>query len=155
MEMVKWPDRKDAKQIKTSIKQYSNGSGEQLFNSSQTYSANAPSLDRTQPDVLPVVQPRYKESSVSNIKERAAGMSRFGLHRTGSASYRRYLRSQQWGFRRVRWFRDCRVKGYEPACQVCGATLADEGSLDLHHVSYDGVSWHETEDQWVAAEADE
>src|SRR5699024_12354422 len=43
----------------------------------------------------------------------------------------------------------------EPACQVCGATLADEGSLDLHHVSYDGVSWHETEDQWVAAEADE
>jgi len=82
-------------------------------------------------------------------------MSRFGLHRTGSASYRRYLRSQQWGFRRVRWFRDCRVKGYEPACQVCGATLADEGSLDLHHVSYDGVSWHETEDQWVAAEADE
>lgn len=70
MEMVKWPDRKDAKQIKTSIKQYSNGSGEQLFNSSQTYSANAPSLDRTQPDVLPVVQPRYKESSVSNIEVR-------------------------------------------------------------------------------------
>lgn len=82
-------------------------------------------------------------------------MSRFGLHRTGSAPYRRYLGSHQWGFRRVRWFRDCRANGYEPACQVCGTTLADEGSLDLHHVSYEGVSWHETKRQWVAAEADE
>lgn len=55
----------------------------------------------------------------------------------------------------MRWFRDCRANGYEPACQVCGATLSDERSLDLHHVSYDGVSWHESKDQWVAAEADE
>src|SRR5699024_9915668 len=70
LEMVEWPDRTDAKQIKTSIQKFSNGSGEQLFNGSQTYSANASAPDRTQPDVLPVVQTRYNESSVSNIEVR-------------------------------------------------------------------------------------
>lgn len=82
-------------------------------------------------------------------------MSRYGLHRTGSASYQRYLGSQQWGFRRVRWFRDCRANGYEPACQVCGATLIEQGILDLHHVSYDGVGWDDQQQQWIAHEADE
>lgn len=82
-------------------------------------------------------------------------MSRNGLNRTGNKQYRRYLRSQQWGFRRVRWFRDCRARGYEPACQVCGVTLVDGDSLDLHHVSYEGVSWDDTTQQWVAREADE
>lgn len=29
--------------------------------------------------------------------------------------------------------------GTEPACQVCNLTLAEAGSLDLHHTSYKGV----------------
>lgn len=82
-------------------------------------------------------------------------MSRYALSRTGSASYRRYLRSKQWGFRRVRWFRDRRREGFEPACQVCGITLEAVGTLDLHHNSYGGVDWDEHVQQWVAAEADE
>lgn len=81
-------------------------------------------------------------------------MGRYGLHRTGSPEYQQYLRSPQWGFRRVRWFRDCRARGYEPACQVCQVTLVDVGSLDLHHVSYAGVTWDETRQTWKAQEAD-
>src|SRR5690625_108655 len=82
-------------------------------------------------------------------------MSRYGLHRTGSASYRQYLKSQQRGFRRVRRFRDCRAKGYEPACQVCGITLAEVDSLDLHHVSYAGVTWDDSAQRWSAQESHE
>lgn len=79
-------------------------------------------------------------------------MSRLGLHRTGSTAYRNYLRSPQWGFRRVRWFRECRKWGFEPVCQVCRKSLVDAGSLDLHHVSYEGVGWDEQRNQWIAAE---
>ena len=79
-------------------------------------------------------------------------MGRFGLHRTGSAEYKRYLRSQAWGYRRVRWFADCRQAGQEPACQVCGITLTQAGTLDLHHVSYTGVGQDE-EGRWQAREA--
>lgn len=74
------------------------------------------------------------------------------LQRTGNQDYREYLRSQAWGWRRKRWFRDCRAKGFEPACQVCQLTLKKAGSLDLHHVSYEGVQrdengkWHANED---------
>jgi len=81
-------------------------------------------------------------------------MGRYGLHRTGSPEYRQYLRSQQWGFRRVRWFRDCRARGHEPACQVCHLTLTEAESLDLHHVSYEGVTWDDTRHVWQAQEAD-
>lgn len=80
-------------------------------------------------------------------------MARFGLNRTGNGAYREYLRSQQWGFRRVRWFRDCRARGFEPACQVCGLTLAEAGSLDLHHTSYAGVH-REQDGTWRARESD-
>ena len=82
-------------------------------------------------------------------------MSRYGLHRTGSTKYRDYLRSSQWGFRRVRWFRDCRARGFEPACQVCQITLTEAGTLDLHHVSYAGVTWDEHMQRWKAQEADD
>ena len=82
-------------------------------------------------------------------------MARFGLHRTGSPEYRRYLRSQAWGYRRVRWFQECRAAGHEPACQVCGVTLEEAGTLDLHHVSYKGVSQDESTGRWRAREADE
>lgn len=81
-------------------------------------------------------------------------MARYGLHRSGSPEYQQYLRSQQWGFRRIRWFRACRARGYEPACQVCQLTLAEAGSLDLHHVSYDGVTWDDSREVWKAQEAD-
>ena len=57
----------------------------------------------------------------------------------GRASYGAYLKSSAWAWRRQRWFRDCRRKGLEPACQVCGVTLARLGSLDLHHLRYEGV----------------
>lgn len=82
-------------------------------------------------------------------------MSRLSLHRTGSSSYREYLRSPQWGFRRVRWFRDQRKRGFEPACQVCGITLTDAETLDLHHVSYEGVGRDSSTGQWRAQETDE
>src|SRR5699024_12629442 len=82
-------------------------------------------------------------------------MSRNGLNRTGNKQYRRYLRSQQWGFRRVRWFRDCRARGYEPACQGCGVTPVEGDSLALHHGSYEGGPWDAPTQQWVAREAHE
>jgi thiosulfate reductase electron transport protein len=54
-------------------------------------------------------------------------------------AYSAYLRSGAWAWRRQRWFRDCRSRGTEPACQVCGLTLTSAGTLDLHHTSYNGV----------------
>ena len=82
-------------------------------------------------------------------------MARFGLHRTGSAAYQGYLRSQAWGYRRVRWFARCRADGVEPACQVCAVTLAEAGSLDLHHLSYDGVVQEPSGGGWKAREVHE
>ena len=55
----------------------------------------------------------------------------------------------------MRWFRDCRAAGHEPACQVCGVTLSDVKSLDLHHVSYKGVTRDEVSGKWLAREAHE
>ncbi|SMY04385.1 MULTISPECIES: hypothetical protein [Brevibacterium] len=82
-------------------------------------------------------------------------MSRLSLTRTGSSAYQSgYLRSQQWHWRRRRWFRDRRAAGFEPACQVCGVSLEDAGTLDLHHVSYDGVV-ENPDGSWTAREADE
>lgn len=82
-------------------------------------------------------------------------MSRWSLTRTGSSSYQSgYLRSQAWHWRRRRWFRDRRTEGVEPACQVCGLRLEDTKSLDLHHVSYDGVI-ENPDGTWRAAELDE
>lgn len=79
-------------------------------------------------------------------------MGRYGVHRTGSTDYRKYLSSQRWGYRRVQWFRECRARGYEPACQVCGVTLGQSESLDLHHVSYYGVTWDSEAQQWFSLE---
>lgn len=80
-------------------------------------------------------------------------MARMGLRRTRSKSYRKYLRSQSWNWRRRRWFRDRRAEGLEPACQVCGDRLEEVGTLDLHHVSYDGVTEHPN-GKWSARESD-
>lgn len=43
----------------------------------------------------------------------------------------------------------------EPACQVCAITLAEAGSLDLHHLSYDGVVQDPFGGGWKAREAHE
>lgn len=76
------------------------------------------------------------------------GMS---LRRSGRKEYREYLRSQAWGWRRQRWFRDCRRQGFEPACQVCDVLLSEIGTLDLHHVSYEGVT-RGADGKWIAKE---
>lgn len=55
------------------------------------------------------------------------------------AAYQGYLSSTPWKARRRRYFETVKAAGFEPACQVCFATLAELGVLDLHHVSYDGV----------------
>lgn len=81
-------------------------------------------------------------------------MSRMALTRTGSTAYKRYLRSQAWAWRRQRWFRDRRAEGTEPACQVCGLRLEETNSLDLHHLSYDGVISGD-DGRWQAKEKDE
>lgn len=81
-------------------------------------------------------------------------MGRYGLHRTDSTEYRAYLRSPQWAFRRVRWFRSCRARGAEPACLVCRISLTDAGKLDLHHVSYKGVQ-QDRRGKWLARERDD
>lgn len=81
-------------------------------------------------------------------------MSRLSLTRTGSTEYQRgYLRSRAWNWRRRRWFRDHRNSGFEPACQVCGLRLDEAGSLDLHHVSYEGVKQH-PDGSWASEEED-
>src|SRR5699024_10988293 len=82
-------------------------------------------------------------------------MSRHALNITGHQQYGRYLRPKQCGCGRVRWLRDRRARGYEPACQVWSASVADGDRLALHHVSYEGVSWDDTTQQWMAREADE
>lgn len=58
---------------------------------------------------------------------------------TERARYGAYLSSNSWRARRRLYFEAVRAAGFEPACQVCLALLKDIGSLDLHHVSYDGV----------------
>ena len=82
-------------------------------------------------------------------------MARLSLTRTGSTGYRNYLRSPAWGFRRVRWFRDARARGCEPACPVCQRTLDEAGSLDLHHLCYNGVHRDPATGAWQAKERDE
>lgn len=69
------------------------------------------------------------------------------------ARYSAYTRSPAWRWRRVCWFRDCRAAGLEPACPVCGVTLADVGTLDLHHLSYKGVK-KDSSGQWLSQEKD-
>lgn len=88
-------------------------------------------------------------------------MARWNLARTGNTRYQQgYIRSRQWGFRRVRYFRDVRAAGREPACQVCGITLEDYQQatgrmLDVHHVRYDGVIYDDESGRWFAREKDE
>lgn len=59
--------------------------------------------------------------------------------RRDRAKYQGYLTSNAWRARRRKYFDAVRANGFEPACQVCFITQSEAGSLDLHHVSYDGV----------------
>lgn len=55
------------------------------------------------------------------------------------SEYQGYLVSNAWRARRRKYFEWVKSRGFEPACQVCFGMLNDLGSLDLHHMSYDGV----------------
>lgn len=83
-------------------------------------------------------------------------MSRYSLTRTGNTAYRQgYSRSPAWFARRDRWFEDFRAHtGQDPACYVCEMTKTQLGSLDLHHVSYQGVR-RGPRNRWVADERHE
>lgn len=76
----------------------------------------------------------------------------FSLARSGDRQYQRgYLRSAAWFRRRDRWFDEVEERGLVAVCQVCGS----QGALDLHHVSYDGVSRNDETGQWQASEGHE
>ena len=76
----------------------------------------------------------------------------FSLARSGNRQYQRgYLRSAAWFRRRDRWFAKVEDRGLVAVCQVCGAP----GSLDLHHVSYDGVRRDDETGTWRAGEKHE
>lgn len=83
-------------------------------------------------------------------------MSRRAVTRTGNTDYRDgYSKSPAWFARRDQWFVEFRqITGCEPFCYVCDATKAHLGSLDLHHLNYDGVQ-RGARNQWVAAEKHE
>lgn len=58
-----------------------------------------------------------------------------------------YLRSRQWFARRDRWFRE---HGATECAAGCGRP-ADRRHVELHHISYDGVSY--VDGVWSAQEA--
>lgn len=68
--------------------------------------------------------------------------------------YANYLNSAAWKKRRIAYFEGVRRRGFEPGCQVCYGTLTGLGSLDLHHVSYEGVSKDSKTGFWVSKEPD-
>lgn len=67
MEMVKWLDRKDAKQIKASITQYSSDLAIEIDHGQERLSSNALAADRADTQMLPVVASTMNQSSVDNI----------------------------------------------------------------------------------------
>lgn len=75
----------------------------------------------------------------------------FFLGRSGNAAYSRgYLRSGAWFRRRRAWFAAVEATGRQVVCLICG----DDGPVDLHHTSYDGVK-QGPDGFWVAGESDE
>lgn len=72
----------------------------------------------------------------------------------GSAGYRTgYLHSTAWFARRDRWFTDEHHTLGAIRCQLCGAE-GDSRTLELHHLSYDGVT-RQPGGTWSAREAHE
>lgn len=86
-------------------------------------------------------------------------MSRLSNTRTGSKAYSKgYLRSPAWHARRRKWFEDFEAQsGVEAFCYSCERTKAHtpNKSLDLHHVSYDGVTGPPEVPRWTANEKHE
>lgn len=66
--------------------------------------------------------------------------------------YDTYLKSNSWAARKGRFYQKIKDSGRVPACEVCG--LRGQNNLDLHHMSYEGVS-RNAQGVWVAAEKDE
>lgn len=83
-------------------------------------------------------------------------MSRKSVARTGNLAYRKgYSRSPAWFARRDRWFEDFQSQhGHQPGCYVCEMTKSELGSLDLHHLSYEGIQRGQR-NRWVANERHE
>lgn len=66
---------------------------------------------------------------------------------TERAKYKEYLRSPAWRHRSAEWRHDEQARtGRRPECAAC----LINGSLELHHLDYSGVTW--TSDGWVAEE---
>lgn len=63
-----------------------------------------------------------------------------------------YLRSDAWAGRRRAYYGGIRRRGFVPMCQGCESL--DSAVLQLHHLSYEGVS-KTSAGQWVAGESDE
>lgn len=81
-------------------------------------------------------------------------MAGFSLARkTGDSrnEYQGYLSSPAWKKRRRVYFDTVRLSGVEPACQCCFTTLAEANALDLHHLSYEGVT-KDANGRWLSAE---
>lgn len=81
-------------------------------------------------------------------------MAGFSLARKTGASrseYQGYLASPAWKKRRRVYFETVRLSGFEPACQCCFTTLTEAKALDLHHLSYEGVT-KDASGRWLSAE---
>lgn len=71
---------------------------------------------------------------------------------TARYEYDSYLKSASWAARKGRFYQRIKDSGKVPACEVCG--LLEKNKLDLHHMSYEGVS-RNARGVWMAAEKDE
>lgn len=67
MEMVRWPNRKDAKHIKASLRKYSTDLANELENGEDVLPSNPSSFDRAETDVTSTMHARHNESSVDRI----------------------------------------------------------------------------------------
>lgn len=82
-------------------------------------------------------------------------MSLARKHASRSVGYRQgYLRSEAWaGFRRG-FYRRLRAHGVIAACAGCSRTRGQGARLELHHLSYEGVS-QGADGVWVSEESDD
>lgn len=63
-----------------------------------------------------------------------------------------YLSSAAWRGFKGRYYGSLRRAGHYPVCQVCGAASHEGAVLDLHHLSYEGVSV-DASGRWVSGES--
>lgn len=76
-------------------------------------------------------------------------------HASRSVGYRQgYLKSGAWSVFRAGFYGRLRAAGILPACAACGRAEHEGVSLELHHLSYEGVSQLPS-GQWVSGESDD